>query len=235
MTFKIECDRFIGKICGFVRCLTRYQWKRKEALRHTKFAISLGTRPMISTQNNTCEKTLLANARLGNEEAFSALVLRHQDRLFNSITYAFGCAAEAEDIVQEAFVRAYQNLHSFRGDCAFYTWLYRIASNLMIKQLRRKKYTVSLDARIEDAGFDPVGRTEAPSDRIERGEDGATVQKALMRLPFRFRQILLLREVDQCDYVTIAQVLDIQVGTVRSRLHRARQQLRKEYAVCCDP
>ena len=129
---------------------------------------------------------------------------------------------------------ALTKLDSFKGDSQFYTWLYRIAHNAAISKLRRKRPTVSLDRnpRRGDAGGDEAkldmpGDVPLPSDRMERQEQVQQLMRAMEKLSEEHRSILILREMENMDYEAIANVLQLPVGTVRSRLHRARLSLRE--------
>jgi RNA polymerase sigma-70 factor (ECF subfamily) len=171
---------------------------------------------------------LIDDALAGRPSAFGDLVLRYQDRLYNTLVHVTGSVEDARDLVQEAFVQALVKLNSFQRNSAFYTWLYRIALNLAISRRRRRKPTVSVDEIRHVSGEEPVGRDDAPADRIEREERAGQVQAALARLTEEHRSVLVLREIDGYCYEEIAEMLDVPVGTVRSRLHRARLMLRDE-------
>lgn len=172
------------------------------------------------------ESSLIDRSLEGDSSAFGELVRLYQDRLFNAIVYLTGDRAEAEDIVQEAFLQAYLKLDSFQRHSAFYTWLYRIAFNNSASRRRKKRIESSVDRSRELAGEEPAADGDAPGDSLERREQAAQVRAALGQLSDEHRAILVLREIDGCDYEAIAEALDINIGTVRSRLHRARLQLR---------
>ncbi len=171
---------------------------------------------------------LIDEALAGNSASFGRLVTKYQDRLYNTLVHVVGSADEAYDVVQDAFVQAFVKLSSFHRDSAFYTWLYRIAFNAAISRRRRKKPTGSLDQAREIAGQEPLARGDGPTDRLDRLERVQQVRSAIANLAEEFRAVLVLREIDGCCYETIAEMLDIPVGTVRSRLHRARLDLREQ-------
>ncbi len=171
---------------------------------------------------------LIRKSLQGDSAAYGRLVQAYQDRLFNTIAHVVGCREEAEDVVQEAFVQAYVKLSTFQGHSAFYTWLYRIAFNTAVSRRRRKKSEVSVERSRELSGAEPVDTGDAPSERMEREERVEQVQRALSALSDQHRTILVLREMDGCCYDTISEILDLPIGTVRSRLHRARLQLRDQ-------
>jgi RNA polymerase sigma-70 factor (ECF subfamily) len=174
------------------------------------------------------ESHLIDESLRGNSAAFGELVRLHQDRLFNAVTHFIGNATEAEDVVQEAFVQAYLKLDTFQRTSAFYTWLYRIAFNTAVSRQRRKRITTSVDNAREQTGEEPIDRGESPDIPLERQETIGQVQAALASLSDEHREILVLREMEDLEYEEIGDTLQINVGTVRSRLHRARQALREK-------
>jgi RNA polymerase sigma-70 factor (ECF subfamily) len=171
---------------------------------------------------------LIDEVLAGDTSAFGQLVIKYQDRLFNTLSYVVGSREEAEDVVQDAFVQAFVKLGTFQRASAFYTWLYRIAFNLAISRKRRKRPELSVDGVRELTGDEPVDDGDAPGDRIEQQESAQRVQAALDRVSEEHRVILVLREMEGFCYEKIAGVLEVPVGTVRSRLHRARLALREE-------
>lgn len=173
------------------------------------------------------EARLIEEALAGDSSSFGQLVGMYQDRLFNTMVHSIGSREEAEDVVQDAFVQAYLKLASFKGNSAFYTWLYRIAFNMRISRRRRRRSAVSIDEAREATGQELEGFVDPPSENLERTERVAQVQAALAQLSEEYRTVLVLREMEGCCYDTISQLLDLPVGTVRSRLHRARSQLRE--------
>ncbi|MFO0899641.1 MAG: sigma-70 family RNA polymerase sigma factor [Pirellulales bacterium] len=173
------------------------------------------------------DSQLIDRALAGQSAAFGELVLRYQDRLYNTLASTLGCAEEARDVAQEAFVQAYLKLETFQRNAAFYTWLYRIAFNVSVSRRRRQRPTQSVEAVREQAGEEPLDRAGAPADRLEQQERAAQVQAALAQLSEDHRTVLVLREIEGFCYETIAETLDVPVGTVRSRLRRARLQLRE--------
>ena len=169
----------------------------------------------------------IAHALAGSGAAFGELVEEYQDRLYNTLLHVVGNAEDARDVAQEAFVQAFLKLPSFRGQSGFYTWLYRIAVNAAATFRRRQGVMRSAErARREDDRPPAVG--DDPASRLDRDERCRQVRRAIARLGDEFRTALVLREIDGCDYETIARILDLPIGTVRSRLHRARLQLREE-------
>jgi RNA polymerase sigma-70 factor, ECF subfamily len=171
---------------------------------------------------------LIDEALAGDSAAFGRLVTKYQDRLYNTLVHVVGSLDEAHDVAQDAFVQAFLKLDTFHGNSAFYTWLYRIAFNLAVSRRRRHKPTSSIEQARELTGSEPISRDEQPTERLDRLERVAQVHHALASLSEEFRTVLVLREIDGCCYETIAEILELPVGTVRSRLHRARLELREQ-------
>lgn len=167
-------------------------------------------------------------ALAGKVESFEMLVRRHQDRLFNTMVCVTGCVHEAEEVVQDAMLQAYAKLPTFQGKSQFYTWLYRIAFNLSISRNRKRRPRVSLEQIQNEHGVDPLDEGERPDDSMLRSERAEQLYQALNQLSEEYRSVLVLRELEDFDYETISGMLDIPVGTVRSRLHRARTMLRDQ-------
>jgi RNA polymerase sigma-70 factor (ECF subfamily) len=166
----------------------------------------------------------------GQTEAFGTLVLRHQDRLFNSLLRVVGSRDEASDIAQDAFLNAYRKIESFRGDAAFYSWLFRIAMNVALTRKRKQKRApTSLDAIQDAAGDQTVDQNPSsrPSSRMELTERQQAVRAALDSLSEEFRIVMVLKEIEGLKYDQIAEIVGCPVGTVRSRIHRARMELRE--------
>ena len=169
---------------------------------------------------------LIDQTLAGDSEAFGVLVARHQDRLFTAMVHVTGSRPEAEDVLQDAFVQAFLKLTTFQRSSAFYTWLYRIAFNLAASRRRRRRPEISVEEARELGGSDPIASDAEASARAEREEGVERVRAAMLRLTDEHRSILVLREIEGCCYETISEVLGLPAGTVRSRLHRARAQLR---------
>lgn len=175
------------------------------------------------------DQELIAECLAGDTEAFGALVVRYQDRLYNTLVNVLGSAEEARDVAQDAFVHAFQKLQSFRGRAAFYSWLFRIAFNAAISRKRKvRRPSGSVDASREGGGVDPPDlRSDIePSFPLEQAERQALVRKALAEISEEFRTALVLKEMDGLKYEEIAEIMNCPIGTVRSRIHRARTELR---------
>jgi len=173
------------------------------------------------------DQELIAATVNGQTEAFDCLVLRYQDRLFNALVQILRDREEARDTVQESFVTAWRKLENFRGDSGFYSWLFRVAYNTAMSRQRKKKLsTVSNDAENAIPVADPH-QDNRPSHQLELAERQKTVRTALNNLPEEYRTVLILKEMEDFKYEQIAQILDVPIGTIRSRIHRARHLLRE--------
>jgi RNA polymerase sigma-70 factor (ECF subfamily) len=173
---------------------------------------------------------LIAECLQGDTAAFGVLVRRHQDRLFNTVYRLVDNAEDAQDVVQEAFLNAYQSLDGFKGDSLFFTWLYRIAVNTAISHKRRQRAVLSIDAgRNGEPGIEPLDPSalSRPGHALEQAEQERRIRLALSRLSPEHRAVLVMKDMEGQKYETMAEVLQVPVGTIRSRLHRARLELRE--------
>jgi RNA polymerase sigma-70 factor (ECF subfamily) len=178
---------------------------------------------------NDDDRRLIAECLGGRRDAFGELVYRYQGRLYNAAARLVDHPEDAADVVQDAFLNAYQSLHTFKGESEFFTWLYRIAFNTAISFKRRKRATVSLDVAGADAAREPDDPSEyvRPGATLERGEEEKQLHDALGRLSHEHRDVLVLKDIEGMKYEEIADILGVPVGTIRSRLHRARLELRE--------
>ena len=168
------------------------------------------------------DRDLIASAQQGDRQAFAKLVGRHQGSIV-SLTYRMcGDLRLAEDAAQEAFVRVWQNLNSYKPQYAFRSWLYRIAANAALDALRRERPTTDIDS------LSLADSSAGPEQSAEDSERAAQVRRAIAQLSEPLRVVLVLREYQDLTYQEIADALDIPVGTVMSRLNSARAQLRRE-------
>lgn len=184
--------------------------------------------------NQIPDHTLIENCLAGRRESYGVLVERYQNRLFHSLIHLLGSQEDAQDAAQDAFVQAYEKLASFRGQSQFYSWLFRIAFNLAVSDRRKSKLmSVSLEARREANGLEPSDGNPAnePSYAMDVSDRQRIVQQALSELSEEFRTALILKEMDGMSYEEIADVLEIPLGTVRSRIHRGRMELREKLSL----
>jgi RNA polymerase sigma-70 factor (ECF subfamily) len=166
---------------------------------------------------------LITECLEGNTDAFGALVRRYQERLYNTVYRLVDNAEDAQDVVQEVFLNAYQSLDSFKGDSQFFTWVYRIAVNTAISHRRKKRVVVSIDAAGNgEPGLEPADPSEQsrPEHALERSEEERRVRRALSRLSPEHRAVLVMKDMEGQKYEAMAEVLRVPVGTIRSRLHR---------------
>ena len=178
------------------------------------------------------EEALIRRAAEGDERAFEELLLAHQKHVYNLCYRMTGNPDDALDLSQEAFLRAWRSLGQFQFDSAFSTWLYRLTSNVCIDHLRRQRRQQHDSLTVQEDGSeqkeyavpDPA---PLPEEQVIFNETSERLRAAMRALPEEFRQILELRVVDDRSYEEIAEILDIRVGTVKSRLSRARLQLKK--------
>ena len=176
------------------------------------------------------EYAVIRRVCAGDTDAFEALVTAYQKQVYNLALRTVGNEEDAADMTQEAFLRAYRSLGSFRGDSKFSVWLYRLTTNICIDFLRSRgrRPTVSLTAADEDEEpqeLDVADDRFDPVQSLERAELRRAVQRGLASLPEDYRRILMLRELSGLSYPEIGQVLRLEEGTVKSRLFRARKKL----------
>lgn len=182
---------------------------------------------------------LVRLAQAQNAHAFEALVVKYQRRVARHIARYIKTAADVEDAVQETFIRAHRGLASFRGDSAFYSWLYRIATNVALRQLKRQSNDILLgdDAPEERADAFVPGLTdsEQPERTLIASQIADAVQRALAKLQPDLAQALMLYEVENKSYAEIAAMLQIPIGTVRTRIFRAREFIAKRLEPVLGP
>lgn len=193
------------------------------------FPARIGVSDVYAVANN--DQQLIRDCLAGRTEAFGQLVVRYQDRLYNTLVQVLGSADDARDVAQDAFVHAYQKLSTFEGRSQFYSWLFRIALNAAVSEKRRtRRMCASVEAVREQQGLEPADShpENQPSYFLELSERQAMVTSALAELSVEFRTALVLKEMEGLKYEEIAEIVDCPVGTVRSRIHRARNELRQK-------
>lgn len=178
------------------------------------------------------EQELVSAAKAGDQQAFEQLVLDNQNRIYSLAVRLAGDREEAFDLAQEAFVKAWQGLPSFQGESSFATWIYRLATNVCIDYLRKQKRRRQVESEVslddeELSWTEPADWSQDPHRQLERSEQGRALARGLEALPEQQRQILVLRELSGLSYQEIAGKLDLDLGTVKSRIARARMALRK--------
>jgi RNA polymerase sigma-70 factor (ECF subfamily) len=175
------------------------------------------------------DQRLIEDCLQGNQAAFGVLVSRYQDRLYNTVYRLVGSPEDAADVVQEAFLSAYQSLGNFKGDAQFFTWLYRIAVNAAITHKRKQRSGMKPIKTSDSApGVEPLDPavSNRPGHHLEMQEDERRVHEALQRLSTEHRAVLIMKDMEDMKYEEMAEVLGVPIGTIRSRLHRARLELK---------
>jgi RNA polymerase sigma-70 factor, ECF subfamily len=169
----------------------------------------------------------------GDQDAYGEIVEIYKDKVYQLSYRMLGNRHEAEDIAQEAFIRAYINIQSFNIDLKFSTWLFRIATNLCIDRIRKKKPDYYLDAEV--AGTEGLtmysqipSKTDMPEKAIESLELEETIQKEILKLPEKYRSVIVLKYIEELSLIEIGEILDLPIGTVKTRIHRGREALRKQ-------
>ncbi|WP_299194508.1 RNA polymerase sigma factor RpoE [uncultured Amphritea sp.] len=194
---------------------------------------------MSSESQASIDHKLVRRVQEGDKTAFDLLVKKYQHKIIGLIGRYVYDHHEAMDVSQEAFIKAYRALPNFRGDSAFYTWLYRIAINTAKNHLVAKgRRPPDMDVDVDDAhhfeGDSGLKDIETPENSLYRDELARVVREAMDKLPQDLRAALSLREFDGLSYEDIAQIMDCPVGTVRSRIFRAREAIDKEIAPLLD-
>ncbi|AGT30592.1 RNA polymerase sigma factor SigW [Geobacillus genomosp. 3] len=171
--------------------------------------------------------------RKGDQNAYADLVDLYKDKIYRLCYRMLGNRHEAEDAAQEAFIRAYIHIDKYNPDMKFSTWLYRIATNLTIDKLRKRKPDVYLDEELN--GTDGLtmqaqlpSREMSPEEAVESLELQETVQRAIEQLPEKYRSVLVLKYIEDLSLQEISEILELPVGTVKTRLHRGREALRRQ-------
>lgn len=169
----------------------------------------------------------------GDQNAYAEIVELYKDKVFQLCYRMLGNRHEAEDMAQEAFIRAYVNIASFNINLKFSTWLYRIATNLCIDRIRKKKPDYYLDAEV--AGTDGLtmysqipANTTSPEDEVESIELQEVIQREITRLPEKYRSVIVLKYIEELSLNEISEILDMPLGTVKTRIHRGREALRHQ-------
>lgn len=190
----------------------------------TSWRVQSTDRPVASRlAEKQADAELVRLAQGGNERAFQALVVKYQRRIARHVARYVRRAGDVEEVVQDAFIRAYRGLASFRGDASFYSWLYRIATNAAFSFLKKSSTEVEADER-DDQGFEPGVTDEQSPERILFARQiGDAVERAMARLQPELAEALVLFEVEGKSYQEIAQMLGTPIGTVRTRIFRARE------------
>ena len=178
---------------------------------------------------NKDDHALINRFKHGDNSAFEEIVLKYQDKTFNLCRYMLGNSADAEDAAQEVFLKAYQALPRFQPDAALSTWLYRIAVNTCIdrKRIPILESLFGISEEGESLVHDPASDDPSPETLYHAKEIDLALQEALRRLSPKLRAVIVLKELEELTYEEIAETLGISMGTVKSRIARARDELKK--------
>ncbi len=178
-------------------------------------------------QDVQVERELIRQAGRGDQDAFEQLLSVQEGRMYAVALRMCGNREDAQDCVQEAMIRIYRAISSFKGQSSFATWVYRITMNSCLDELRRRKTrtATSLDAMLEN-GFAPSDEDDTPERHSLQAEQKRLLERAIAELPEDMRAAIVLRDIQGCSYDEIAQALDTNVGTIKSRISRGRERLR---------
>jgi RNA polymerase sigma-70 factor (ECF subfamily) len=189
------------------------------------------TKAREDRKSNISDEQLIARFQLGDVQAYDLLVRRYKDQLLNFVYRFVGNRTDAEDIVQETFLRVYKNKHMYKEIAKFSTWVYTIAGNLAKTELRRRKrhkiFSVSNFVN-EERDYDIPDREHSPEKKVDSTIQEDIIQKAIEKLPAKFREVIILRDIQGFAYEEISQILDIPLGTVKSRVNRGRLKLQED-------
>jgi RNA polymerase sigma-70 factor (ECF subfamily) len=178
-------------------------------------------------------KSKIKKVKKGDQNAFAEVVEYYKDKIYQLCYRMLGNAHEAEDMAQEAFLRAYVNIDSYDIKRKFSTWLYRIATNLCIDRIRKKKPDYFLDAEVAGTeGLNMYSQIaadgELPEESVEKLELHEYVQQQIAQLPEKYRTVIILKYVDELPLKEISDIMELPIGTVKTRIHRGREALRKK-------
>ncbi|MBI5635290.1 MAG: sigma-70 family RNA polymerase sigma factor [Nitrospirae bacterium] len=164
----------------------------------------------------------------GDRSAFEKIILEYQDRIYNLCLYMLGNKHDAEDAAQDTFIKAYQGLNDFKPEATLYTWLYRIAMNTCIDQKRRPFFESIFRRSVtgEEMVIDLPSESPSPEKDYESGQIQVALQQALKKLSPKLRAVIVLKELEGLSYEEMATTLDVSIGTIKSRISRARDELK---------
>jgi RNA polymerase sigma-70 factor (ECF subfamily) len=178
--------------------------------------------------NNSEDLSIIDRFKAGDSTAFEELVLKYQDRIYNLCRHMLGNAHDAEDAAQDTFVKAYQKLNDFKPDASLYTWLYRIAVNTCLDYKKRPFFESLFRKSDEGEEFieEPASDWPSPERLYESKQIGLALHGSIRKLSPKLRTAIILKEIEGLSYEEIADILDVSIGTVKSRISRARDELK---------
>jgi len=195
------------------------------------------TKTIDEKKPNISDEQLIARFQLGDVQAYDILVRKYKDQLLNFVYRFVGNRTDAEDIIQETFLRVYRNKHMYKEIAKFSTWVYTIAGNLAKTELRRRKrhkiFSVSNFVN-EERDFDIPDRDHSPERKVDSSMQEKIIQKAIEKLPIKFKEVIILRDIQEFAYEEISQILNIPLGTVKSRVNRGRLKLQEDLKFLFD-
>jgi RNA polymerase sigma-70 factor (ECF subfamily) len=187
----------------------------------------------IVNRENLTDEQLILRFQKGDTFSFDILVRRYENPIYNYVLRFIGNSVEAEDIVQETFLRLYKNKHYYKEIAKFSTWIYTIAGNLARTELRRKKkrkfFSIS-NFTTTEKDYDIPDTSSSPEDNMERVVNTEVIQKAISQLTPKFKEVILLRDIQGFSYDEISEIIGVPLGTVKSRVNRARLKLQEDLA-----
>lgn len=181
-------------------------------------------------------KKRINQVKKGDQNAFGEIVEIYKNKVYQLCYRMLGNRYEAEDVAQEAFIRAFTNINSFNQDLKFSTWIYRIATNLCIDRIRKKKPDFYLDAEVSGTNgltmYSKIAsETELPETELESMELQESVQKEILKLPEKYRSVIVLKYIEELSLNEISKILGLPLGTVKTRIHRGREALRRSLVI----
>ncbi len=187
-------------------------------------------------ENGTEDIELVRRSQAGDHAAFNELVTRYRQRIYAMAYHMTRNEQDAWDLAQDTFVRAWKSIHRFRGDSSFYTWIYRIVSNVTIDSIRKKQGRVETEFDDSLAGLQGIdvrartvpGGTSSPDENMRQKEIGTRIEQAMGKLSAEHRAVLVMKEIEGLQYHEIADAIGIEIGTVMSRLFYARKKMQSQ-------
>lgn len=179
------------------------------------------------------ENELIIKAKSGDLEAYEKIIKLYEKKVFNIIYYMVKDENQIEDIAQEVFIKIYKNLHNFKGNSSIYTWIYRITINTCIDTLKKHKKVIYLEDTIknkdgEETKLQLEDNSKLPNEIVEDNEIKEKLIKCIRKLPYEQSTIIILRDIKGFSYMEIAEILKLNLGTVKSKISRARSALKEE-------